>query len=149
MHIPLKRVQMSDITAVKRIPEARKRKIKKKIREILRGLGRKRYDKGEKGMIKEKRGTDGSRRIHFCNLHEGPAHDRYCIAFYMQCNAKADVLHIRTVFCARIQGNQGAPRVHRARAQQQVNKSKKFFCTNLYEFCMFCEGILILLKNKL
>ena len=39
MHIPLKRVQMPDITAVKRIPEARK----KKIREILRSLGRKRY----------------------------------------------------------------------------------------------------------
>lgn len=43
MHIPLKRVQMPDITAVKRIPEARKRKIKKKIKEILRSLGRKRY----------------------------------------------------------------------------------------------------------
>ena len=43
MHIPLKRVQMPDITAVKCIPEARKRKIKKKIREILRSLGRKRY----------------------------------------------------------------------------------------------------------
>ena len=94
-------------------------------------------------------GTDGSGRIHFCNFHEGTICDRHRIAFYMQCNAKTDVLHIRTVFCARIQGNQGAPRVHRARAQQQVNKGKKFFCTNLYEFCMFCEGILILLKNIL
>ena len=94
-------------------------------------------------------GTDGSSRINFCNFHEGTTCDRHYISFYMQCNANAGDVHIRTVFCARIQGNQGAPRVHRARAQQQVNKSKKFFCTNLYEFCMFCEGILILLKNKL
>lgn len=41
MHIPLKRVQMPDITAVKRIPEARKRKFKKKIRKILCSFGEK------------------------------------------------------------------------------------------------------------
>ncbi len=41
MHIPLKRVQMPNIMAVKRIPEARKRKIKKKIRKILCSFGEK------------------------------------------------------------------------------------------------------------
>ena len=41
MQIPLKRVQMPDITAVKRIPEARKRKFKKKIRKILCSFGEK------------------------------------------------------------------------------------------------------------
>ena len=94
-------------------------------------------------------GTDGSSRINFCNFHEGITCDRHYVSFNMQCNANADDVHIRTVFCARIQGNQGAARVHRTGAQQQVNKGKKFFCANLYEFCMFCEGFLILLKNKL
>ena len=63
--------------------------------------------------------------------------------------ANADAVHIRTVFCTRIQGNQGTPCVHRAGAQPGVNTDKKFFYSNLYEFCIFCEGFLILLKNKL
>ncbi len=46
MHIPLKRVQMPNIMAVKRIPEARKRKIKKNLVQFC----------GESGMIEEKGG---------------------------------------------------------------------------------------------
>lgn len=113
MHIPLKRVQMPDITAVKRIPEARKRKIKKKIKEILRSLGRKRY------------AADGILAFSTTPLRLAGAlaallaltaavafisaiftKELYVIgiALLFICSAmqKTDVLHIRTVFCARI-----------------------------------------------
>lgn len=86
-------------------------------------------------MIEEKRGIAAAlafiSTIFMKELH------MVGIALLFICNANADVLHIRTIFCARIQGNQGAPRVHRARAQQQVNKGKKFFariCTNFVCF---------------
>lgn len=97
-------------------------------------------------------GTDSYGRVNFCNFHEETICDRHCGIAALHCFLYAMqmlALYISGLYFARIQGNQGAARVPCAGTKLQVNDRKKFFNTNLYEICIFCDELLILLKNKL